>query len=130
MKKGLQFGLALIALLVVSGAVSVSIAQQRPPIVGGYKKIATDDADVVAAAEFAVKEQARRVGSSVRLLSVEAAESQVVQGMNYRLCLQVEIKDEDNNVLVTQGASVIVYRDLRKNYSLTSWEETDCSGNE
>lgn len=130
MKKSLQLGLILIALGVVSGSVIVSSAQQRPPIVGGYKKIATNAPEVVSAAEFAVKEQTRKGGSAVRLISVEAAESQLVQGMNYRLCLQVEIEDEVNNVVVTQGVKAIVYRDLKKKYSLSRWEEADCSENE
>ena len=130
MKKSLQLGLILIALGIASGSVIVSTAQQRPPMVGGYKKIATNAPEVVSAAEFAVREQARKGGSSLRLISVEAAESQLVQGVNYRLCLQVEIEDEVNNVIVTQSAKVIVYRDLKKKYSLSKWEEADCSENE
>ena len=130
MKKGLQLGLILIALGVVFGSMIVSSAQQPLPIVGGYKKTATNAPEVVAAAEFAVREQTRKGGNPIRLISVEAAESQLVQGMNYRLCLQVEIEDETNNVIVTEGAKVIVYRDLKKKYSLRRWEEADCSENE
>jgi Cystatin domain len=127
MKKSLRLGLILIALGIAFGSVDIITAQERRPIVGGYKKMATDAPEVVSAAEFAVKEQTRKGGSAVRLISVEAAEGQLVQGMNYRLCLQVEIEDEVNNVVVTQGAKVIVYRDLKKKYSLTKWEEADCS---
>jgi hypothetical protein len=126
MKKSLQLGLIVIALGIAFGALNTINAQQRP-IVGGYKKIATNAAEVVSAAEFAVKEQTRKGGSPVKLISVEAAESQLVQGMNYRMCLQVKIEDEVNNVVVTQGVRVVVYRDLRKKYSLTKWEEADCS---
>ncbi|HEY6186061.1 MAG TPA: hypothetical protein VIW80_00175 [Pyrinomonadaceae bacterium] len=129
MKKSLQLGLILIALIVASGSVIVSRAQQRPPTVGGYKRMAKDAPEVISAAEFAVKEQMGKGGGSIKLISVEAAEGQLVQGMNYRLCLQVEIEDEVNNVIVTQGVRVIVYRDLKKKYSLTRWEEADCSGN-
>jgi hypothetical protein len=126
MKKVFRLGLILIAVGIAFGAVNTITAQQRP-IVGGYKKAATDNAEVVAAAEFAVKEQTRKGGNAVRLISVEAAEGQLVQGMNYRLCLQVEIEDEVNNVVVTEGAKVVVYRDLKKKYSLTRWEAADCS---
>jgi hypothetical protein len=126
MKKSLQLGLIAIALGIAFGSLNTINAQQRP-IVGGYKKIATDVPEVVSAAEFAVKEQTRKGGSSVKLISVEAAESQLVQGMNYRMCLQVEIEDEVNNVVVKQGVKVVVYRDLKKKYSLTKWEEADCS---
>jgi Aspartic acid proteinase inhibitor len=127
MKKSLRPGLILIALGIAFGSVIVGTAQQRPPTVGGYKKTAANAPEVVSAAEFAVKEQTRKGGSSIRLISVEAAESQLVQGMNYRLCMQVEIEDEVNNVIVTQGVRVIVYRDLKKKYALSKWEEADCS---
>lgn len=130
MKKSLQLGLILIALVIASGSLMESAAQQRPPMVGGYKKIAANAPEVVSAAQLAVSEQTRKGGSSIRLISVEAAESQLVQGTNYRLCLQVEIEDEVNNVVVTQGVRVIVYRDLKKKYSLSKWEEADCSENE
>jgi hypothetical protein len=127
MKKSLQLGLVLVALIIISGSISESAAQQRPPMVGGYKQMDTSAPDVVAAAQFAVAEQTRKGGSTNRLISIEAAEVQVVQGMNYRLCLQVEIEDEVNNVIVTQGVRVIVYRDLKKKYTLSKWEEADCS---
>jgi hypothetical protein len=126
MKKSLQLGLILIALGVASGSVMVSTAQQRPPIVGGYKKTATNAPEVVSAAQFAVSEISRKSGNGVKLISIEAAESQLVQGMNYRLCLQTEIEDTTNNVIVTQGVKATVYRDLKKKYSLTRWEEADC----
>jgi Aspartic acid proteinase inhibitor len=130
MKKSLQLALILIALGVAFGSVMVSTAQQRPPIVGGYKKIAPNAPEVVSAAHFAVSEISRKSGNGVKLISIEAAESQLVQGMNYRLCLQTEIEDTTNNVIVTQGIKVTVYRDLKKKYSLTRWEEADCSDTE
>ena|SRR5215213_8036772 len=127
MKKSLRLGLILIALGIVFGSVIALSAQQRPPTVGGYKKTATNGPDVVSAAQFAVSEISRRSGNGVKLISIEAAESQLVQGMNYRLCLQAEIEDTTNNVIVTQGIKVVVYRDLKKKYSLAKWEEADCS---
>jgi hypothetical protein len=127
MKKSLQLGLILIALSVAFGSVIVSLGQQRPITVGGYKRMAKDAPEVVSAAEFAVSEIARKSGNGVKLISIEAAEGQLVQGMNYRLCLQAEIEDTTNNVIVTQGIKVVVYRDLKKKYSLTKWEEADCS---
>lgn len=131
MKKGLRLGLILITLGIVFGSMIVSEAQQeRRPIVGGYKEIATNAPEVVSAARFAVGEVGRRVGSRVKLIAVEQAERQTVQGANYRLCLKVEIEDETNNVDVTQGIRVIVYSNLKRQYSLTKWEEADCSDSE
>lgn len=131
MKKSLRLGLILIAVGVVFGSVIAGMAQQqRPPIVGGYKAIATDAPEVVSAARFAVSERERKEGSAVKLISVEGAERQTVAGANYRLCLKVEITDEANNVDVTQGVKVIVFRSLKKEYVLRSWIEEECSEDE
>jgi hypothetical protein len=130
MKKGLWLPSILIALGIIFGSVIVSMAQQRPPIVGGYKAVATNAPDVVSAAEFAVGAQGRKVKSTIKLVSVEGAERQTVAGLNYRLCLKVEIEDEVNNVVVSENVKVVVFRSLKKAYSLTSWVEEDCSEDE
>ena len=130
MKKSLRLGLIFIALGVAFGSVFVSMGQQRSPTVGGYKEIATDAPEVVSAAEFAVSARGRKEGNTIKLISVEGAERQTVAGANYRLCLKVEIEDESNNVDVTQGVKVVVFRSLKKEYSLKSWEEADCSEDE
>ncbi|HEX8492501.1 MAG TPA: cystatin domain-containing protein [Pyrinomonadaceae bacterium] len=131
MKKSLRVMFVLIALGVAFGSVFVGVAQQqRAPIVGGYKEIATDAPEVVSAAEFAVGEQGRKVDSTIKLISVEGAERQTVAGVNYRLCLKVEIEDKTNNVDVTQDVKVVVFRSLKKEYSLKSWEEEGCGEDE
>lgn len=122
--------LGLLALGIVFGSVMMVGAQQRPPIVGGYKPVAVDDPEVVAAAEFAVSERGRKLDSAVKLISVEQAERQTVAGVNYRLCLKVEIEDKDNNVDVTQEVRAVIFRSLKKEYSLKSWEEEDCGEDE
>lgn len=130
MKKSLRGAMILFALVLACGGALVAQAQQKRPIVGGYKAMAVDDEGVVAAAEWAVGEQGRRQESNIRLVSVEHAEGQVVAGMNYRLCLKVEVLDEEGNVDTTQDVKAVVYRSLKKDdpYSLTSWEEADCGG--
>ena len=121
MKKSLQIVIALIALNVAFSCVNVVSAQIRT---GGYKAVPTDDPEVVAAADFAVNEQGRKQEISISLVSIEHAEQQVVAGINYRLCLKVEIDGE------TQEIKVVVYRNLSKEYSLTSWEQESCSESE
>jgi Aspartic acid proteinase inhibitor len=124
MMKSLRFMLGLVALGIVFGSMSMVAAQQRP-IVGGYKTAAVDDPEVVAAAEFAVGEQGRKLKSTVRLISVEHAERQVVAGMNYRLCLKVEIEGEGDEA-EAKDVKVTVFRSLKQEYSLKTWEEADC----
>ena len=99
-------------------------------MVGGYKEIATDAAGVKEAAEFAVGAQGKKENATIKLISVERAESQVVAGMNYRLCLKVEVASEDEDVDVKQQVKVVVFRSLQKQYTLRSWEEEDCSESE
>ena len=126
MKKSLRVVFILVILNVAFSCVNLVLAQQRT---GGYKEISSDDAEVVAAANFAISEQGRKQEASFTLVSIERAESQVVAGINYRLCLKVSTDDEGE----PKDVKVVVYRNLRKEYSLTSWEEESCSesgGNE
>ena len=122
MKKSLCVVTILVALVATFSCVVVGLAQTRP-IVGGYKVVATDDPEVVAAAEFAVGEQGKKQESPISLVSVEKAEQQVVAGMNYKLCLKVRIGEDTDE---TQDVKVVVFRSLQKQYSLKSWEEESC----
>lgn len=125
MRKSLRVLTVLVALGIAFGCVIAGLAQTRP-IVGGYKVVATDDAEVVAAAEFAVGEQAKQQESTIELRSIEQAEQQVVAGMNYRLCLRVGIDGDSED----KDVKVVVFKSLKKEYSLKSWEDADCGGNE
>ena len=117
MKKSLQISIMLVLLAGVFGCVN-SVQAQRA---GGYENASVKDAEVVAAANFAVSEKGRKAGTSIKLVSIERAETQVVAGTNYRLCLKVKIDDE------TKDVKAMVYRNLSKSYLLTSWEEASCS---
>jgi hypothetical protein len=130
MKKSLQVVIVLVALGVAFGCTIVGLGQGRP-IVGGYKVVATDDPDVQAAAEFAVSEQKKKQGEEqVSLVSIEHAERQVVAGTNFRLCLKVsKAADEDDAGEEPQDVKVVVFRSLKNEYSLKSWEEEDCGEN-
>jgi hypothetical protein len=95
--------------------------------VGGYKPAPTDDSDVLEAAEHALSERGEKEGVSLKLVSVERAEKQVVAGINYRLCLKVAADGEDDDSGETQDVKVMVHRSLQKEYSLKSWEVAECS---
>jgi hypothetical protein len=76
--------LALVAsagagIIAVSGIFSAAAAQ---PMAGGYRDIAVTDPGVQAAARFGVAQLHR---PRARLASVDAAQQQVVAGMNYRI---------------------------------------------
>lgn len=121
------------ALLVAVGAAFGSTAagaRRQGPMVGGYKPVAANDAQVTAAARFAVAAQGKKENHTIRLLSVETAERQTVQGASYRLCLKVETEDTDNNVDVTEHVKVVVYQNLQRAYTLRSWVVEDCGGDD
>ena len=127
MIKSLRLAAALVALGVVCVCVVVGAARQR---VGGYKEVATDDPEVVTAAKFAVGAEGEKQKANIKLVSVEHAESQVVAGINYRLCLKVQAGDSDDDADSTQKVKAVVYKNLQRQYSLTSWEEAECGEGE
>ena len=105
-------------------------ARRQGLMVGGYKPVAADDAQVTAAARFAVAAQGKKENHAIKLLAVETAERQTVQGANYRLCLKVETEDTDNNVDVTEHVKVVVSQNLQRAYTLRSWAVEDCAEEE
>lgn len=102
-----EFGSALLLVTAAVGAAlaipATASAQSR--VLGGFRDIATGDAGVQAAAEFAAGE----LGGALQ--SVDSAQTQSVAGANYRLTITLE-----------GGAvwQVVVYRNLQGGHSLTS----------
>jgi hypothetical protein len=107
----------LAALNIVSGS---SVFAQQGPIAGGYADASNSDPEVGAAARFAVHAERQKLHARITLLSIKQAEVQVVAGLNYRLCLRVKIKGKTRNV------NVVVYKNLKQKYSLTSWSADGC----
>ncbi len=126
MKNGLRFNFVIVALAFVFCTASAGFAQR----LGGYKEIPKSDAGAAAAAAFAVSAQAEKNTATISLVSVQKAESQVVAGRNYRLCLKVTTSGEKNTADVTITVQVVVYQNLKQEYTLTSWKEDDCGGDD
>lgn len=57
-----------------------------PPVVGGWSELRPDNAELIAAARYAVPRLGR---PRARLRRIEGGEQQVVAGMNYRMVLQL-----------------------------------------
>jgi hypothetical protein len=114
--------IAVIAITTISNASAVRSfrAPQQEPMAGGYRDTAKDDPEALAAARFAIKEQSRKLHTRISLVSIQRAEVQVVAGLNYRLCMKVKVKRK------TQTVTVVVYKNLKQKYSLTSWTPGDC----
>ncbi len=94
-------------------------------MVGGFSNADIKDYGVVQAAKFAVKAKnisLARVGKNAyKLVEITRAEVQVVAGINYHVCFEAKL---GNN---TKNADVVVYKDLQKKMSLTSWDWKECS---
>jgi len=120
MRKG-RFAVVLFVLAIALGTIGASA--QR---LGGYREIDKSDEGAAAAAEFAVKAQSENKEMTYKLVSIEHAESQVVAGINYRLCLKVGYHKQDDDVDTTEFVRVVVNRNLQNQHSLTSWTEENC----
>jgi hypothetical protein len=106
--------------LVFAGSVSVGFGQKIPP--GGYFPAKVKNAEVVRAAKFAVNARSETQAANIRLVSIKNAQTQVVAGRNYRLCMKVALKGESGKKTFEQFVQVVVYRNLKNVYSLTSWK--------
>jgi hypothetical protein len=126
MKKYFQTAIIFVALGVIFGFASTTGAQIKT---GGYKTASKTSAEVRAAANFAVKARSAKDRTTYRLAAIEKAETQVVAGTNYRLCLFVSTVDKEAGVEIETSAfyQVVVFRNLKREFSLKSWAEADCN---
>lgn len=120
MKKKLLLMLMSVAVYAAMGSM-FELQAQEPPVAGGYQEASRTDLSVISAAKFALKEWRRRKRARVSLISIERAETQVVAGVNYRLCLRVKTRGKIRSV------RTVVYQNLQQKYSLSNWEEGACS---
>lgn len=94
-----------------------------PPIAGGYADASVASPEVSAAAQYAVKAHSESTHKAHRLKRIVSAEQQVVAGMNYKLCLLV---GEGRGLRHSHYISAVVYRNLKNEMRLTSWDHSDC----
>jgi len=92
-----------------------------PKAAGAYRTVSQRSPDVRAAYAFAIKSQAAKEAKPFAFVRVLKAESQVVAGMNYRVCMLVrEGKGRSKSV------TVVVTKDLKNVWTLTSWVPGGC----
>jgi hypothetical protein len=112
-----------VGVVLVTSWVVACLAQESVP--GGYVKASVASKEVVAAATFAVKAEAKALPGTkgapspkVKLVKILGAEEQVVSGKNFRLKLKVELNGERKLAQAT-----VWWQAWRKpdGYRLTSW---------
>ena len=115
------------ALGLILSCTAVSFGQDKEPITGGYQNVEVSAAQIVSAANFAVKAQAKKQRAKIKLIEIKKAEQQVVAGMNFNMCLQVETRDKRKKTSVPQTVQAIVFLNLKQKYELTSWAIAACA---
>jgi len=127
MKSKLRILVVFAALGVIFSCATSGFAQIDAPVAGGYQKVEVSTAQIVSAANFAVKTQAKKQKAKIKLIAVSKAEQQVVAGMNYNLCLQVAVREKGKQTAVPQTIQTIVFLNLKQKYELTSWAIAACT---
>jgi len=127
MKNNLRMMIVFAALGLILSCTAVSFGQDKEPITGGYQNVEVSAAQIVSAANFAVKAQAKKQRAKIKLIEIKKAEQQVVAGMNFNMCLQVETRDKRKKTSVPQTVQAIVFLNLKQKYELTSWAIAACA---
>ena len=110
------------AVIMLTFVFTFGIFQVHAEVCGGYTKAETDDSEVAAAANFAMKAREKVLRKTdkdamVSLVEIISASKQVVAGINYKMLLKVNINDKD------QVVEVVVWKKLSDEYELTSWKQ-------
>ncbi len=111
------------ALACSAGAVADVAAEPGPPAVGGYSAASVTNAEVVAAARFAVRAQElvlreKDPGAKLDLVSIVAARQQVVAGMNFQFDLRVKSGGAERAAEATVWWQAW---NAKEPYKLTAW---------
>jgi hypothetical protein len=134
MRKSVPLLMTLVALGLLFGCASAGFGQERIPSVGSSEK-ATDDVEVVEAAEFAVNAQKKKQGGPLSLVSIKSARDLATRDTAYMLCLEVKAADEDDAGVEAQSVEVTVSAPLtrggeKKKWKLERWQVKDCGGSD
>ena len=106
---------ALLIAFFLVGSISVS-AQ----IAGGYNPASVTDRSIKDAAAFAIKAHNKKSKKKVKLISIVKAQTQVVAGYNFNICLKVR---EGRTV---RRVEVLVYNDQFNKETLDKWQWGGC----
>lgn len=109
------------------GCATQAPAQTEGQITGGYQKVEVTAPQIVSAANFAVKSRAKKQKAKIKLVAIKKAEQQVVAGMNYNMCLQVETRERGGKKAVPQTVQAVVFLDIKQKYELSLWEIAACA---
>ena len=122
MKKQILYYSFAIALLIGVYAGATHVAAQDGQITGGYGDAAVDSKETKKIARFAVKARAKRTNKSLKLVRIVKAETQVVRGLNHRICMDVREGSRKS-----RRVTVVIWEDINNRpLQLTDWKTGGC----
>ena len=120
-KQILYYSLAVALIFGVYAGANRVFAQDGQ-ITGGYGDAAVDSKETKKIARFAVKARAKRTHKSLKLVEIVKAETQVVRGLNHRICMDVREGRKK-----ARRVTVIVWEDINNRpLQLTDWKTGGC----
>lgn len=126
MKKNLITLLFTAVFCLLTGTAAFAQQSMPPdePIAGGYISRKADEADVKLAVKKGLALKAKQTKFKYKLDKVYKAESQVVAGMNYRVCMSIYVpkKGEANEAFYVNA---VIFKSLKGTYEITTWEEVE-----
>lgn len=99
-------------------ALGCSPGSQANPLAGGFASAQRKDPQVIKAANFAIAERNQQAASKLVLKQILQAQTQVVAGLNFKLCLKVK----QTAPLQTITVQATVYQNLEQKMELSLWQ--------
>ena len=99
----------------------LSLGTVTAQVTGGYGPISTTDPMVILAARYALISQNAQMSGKYTLKSINKAQSQVVAGINYHVCISLRRED------TIRTAEALVYQNLQRKWSVTRWAWNKCT---
>ncbi len=98
------------------------VAAQDDGITGGYGTAAVDSKETKKIARWAVKTRSESNGKRLKLVKIVKAETQVVRGLNHRICMDVREGRKK-----ARRVTVVVWEDINNRpLQLTDWKTGGC----
>lgn len=113
------FTLQLLAACSPPAPSSIQINDRLKNHAGGWTQADTFNEDVQEAARFAVQKHAISTQSRLIYKDVLSAQTQIVAGQNFQMKVWVIERD------LSRYATVVVWRNLQNQYTLTQWNWTN-----
>ncbi|MFM9904424.1 MAG: cystatin domain-containing protein [Pyrinomonadaceae bacterium] len=123
MKKQILYYSFAVAFIFGIYACANHVAAQDGQITGGYGDAAVDSKETKKIARFAVRARAKSTHKSLKLVKIVKAETQVVRGLNHRICMDVRESRKK-----ARRVTVVVWEDINNRpLKLTNWKAGGCS---